>query len=173
MSIKQAFYTVILIIAVFYAVVILTEGNSAAPEDQNFVAYLSGDQEVPPNNSTSKGWAFFKQMEDRVEYQVNVSGIDKVTMAHIHEGKARENSDPIAMVQTKLSGSTSGTLALGNITASDLMGLLEGKSISDLLGEMKSGKTYVNVQTEAHPSGEIRGQISMASTMFNTTIPAK
>ncbi|HEX9319984.1 MAG TPA: CHRD domain-containing protein, partial [Nitrososphaeraceae archaeon] len=159
MSSGQAFYTVVLIIAVFYAVVIVTEGNSASPEeDQNYVAHLSGDQEVPPNNSTSKGWAFFKPMEDKVEYQVNVSGIDKVTMAHIHGGKARENGDPIAMVQTKLSGSTSGTLALGNITASDLMGLLEGKSISDLVSEMKSGKTYVNIQTEAHPGGEIRGQ---------------
>jgi len=68
----------------------------------------------------------------------------------------------------------SGTLAPGNITASDLMGLLEGKSISDLVSEMKSGKTYVNIQTEAHPGGEIRGQIKMANTtMFNTTTPAK
>ncbi|HEX9317492.1 MAG TPA: CHRD domain-containing protein, partial [Nitrososphaeraceae archaeon] len=87
--------------------------------------------------------------------------IDKVTMAHIHNAKAGENGDPVAMLQIAKSGGP--TLAEGNITASDLMGSLAGKSISDLVAKMQSGETYVNVHTDANPNGEIRGQIEMAN----------
>lgn len=129
----------------------------AHAQEQKFTALLSGNQEVPPNTSTTKGWAWFKPMVDTVWYQVNVTGIDKVTMMHIHSGKVGENSDPIAMLQIeKSTGPIYGILAQGNITSSDLMGSLAGKSISDLVGKMQSGETYVNVHTAANPNGEIR-----------------
>ena len=47
------------------------------------------------------------------------------------------------------------------------MGSLAGKSISDLVGKMQSGETYVNVHTEANPNGEIRGQIISAEIMYH------
>jgi CHRD domain len=144
--------------------------NSVYAQDQKFTASLSGDQEVPPDTSTAKGWAWFKPTGDSVRYQVNATGLDKVSMAHIHGGKTGENGDPIAMLQImRSSGPINGTLAQGNITSSDLMGSLAGKSVSDLVSKMQSGEAYVNVHTEANPNGEIRGQISMA----NTTTPAK
>jgi hypothetical protein len=37
---------------------------------------------------------------------------------------------------------------------------MKGKPIADLVIAMQSGETYVNVQTEDHPEGELRGQIS-------------
>ncbi len=46
----------------------------------------------------------------------------------------------------------------GTITASDLVGPMQGKEISDLVSAMSSGVTYVNVLTQANPDGEIRGQ---------------
>ena len=146
---------------------------SVYAQEQKFSASLSGSQEVPPNTSTAKGWAWLKPMGDTVWYKVNATGIDKVTMAHIHNAKTGENGDPIAMLQ--IAKSSGPTLAQGNITGSDLMGSLAGKSIADLVAKMQSGETYVNVHTDANPNGEIRGQIEMANAtmMSNSTMTAK
>ena len=43
--------------------------------------------------------------------------------------------------------------------ADDLVGPLEGMSISDLIRKMRAGETYVDVHTISNPGGEIRGQI--------------
>lgn len=163
--------TLIAIVISVGAVSILA--TSVYAQEQKFSASLSGSQEVPPNTSTAKGWAWLKPMGDTVWYKVNATGIDKVTMAHIHNAKTGENGDPIAMLQiAKTSGPT---LAQGNITGSDLMGSLAGKSIADLVAKMQSGETYVNVHTDANPNGEIRGQIEMANAtmMSNSTMTAK
>jgi hypothetical protein len=170
MSSRQAICIVTLTMAVLSVTIATITMNSVYAQDQKFTASLSGDQEVPPNTSTAKGWAWFKPTGDSVGYQVNATGLDKVSMAHIHGGKTGENGDPIAMLQImQSSGPINGTLAQGNITSSDLMGSLAGKSVSDLVSKMQSGEAYVNVHTEANPNGEIRGQISLA----NTTTPAK
>ena len=170
MSSRQAICIVTLTMAVLSVTIATIMMNSVYAQDQKFTASLSGDQEVPPNTSTAKGWAWFKPTGDSVGYQVNATGLDKVSMAHIHGGKTGENGDPIAMLQIMQSSRPiNGTLAQGNITSSDLMGSLAGKSVSDLLSKMQSGEAYVNVHTEANPNGEIRGQISLA----NTTTPAK
>ena len=68
----------------------------AHAQEQKFTALLGGNQEIPPNTSTAKGSASFNPMGDTVWYKVNVTGIDKVTMMHIHSGKVGENGDPIA-----------------------------------------------------------------------------
>jgi Ca2+/Na+ antiporter len=163
--------TLIAIVISVGAVSVLT--TSVYAQEQKFSASLSGSQEVPPNTSTAKGWAWLKPMGDTVWYKVNATGIDKVTMAHIHNAKAGENGDPIAMLQ--IAKSSGPTLAQGNITGSDLMGSLAGKSITDLVAKMQSGETYVNVHTNANPNGEIRGQIEMANAtmMSNSTMTAK
>jgi hypothetical protein len=44
-----------------------------------------------------------------------------------------------------------------------LTGPLKDKTIADLVTAMQSGQTYVNVQTEDYPEGELRGQISEAN----------
>ena len=163
--------TLIAIVISVGAVSILA--TSVYAQEQKFSASLSGSQEVPPNTSTAKGWAWLKLMGDTVWYKVNATGIDKVTMAHIHNAKTGENGDPIAMLQ--IAKSSGPTLAQGNITGSDLMGSLAGKSIADLVAKMQSGETYVNVHTDANPNGEIRGQIEMANAtmMSNSTMTAK
>ena len=70
-------------------------------------------------------------------------------MAHIHQGKAGENGQPVAEL----------SMGEGKITSSDLKGPLAGKQISDLVDLTKSGGAYVNVHTQRHQNGEIRGQI--------------
>jgi CHRD domain-containing protein len=167
----ERYMVILLLIGAAFSVGMTTTLLSAAyAQEQKFTASLSGSQEVPPNTSTAKGWAWFKPMGNTVWYKVNVTGIDKATMAHIHGAKVGENGDPIAMLQ--ISETTKGALAQGNITSSDLMGSLARKSISDLVSKMQSGETYVNVHSEANPNGEIRGQVSSTANNVSSETPS-
>jgi CHRD domain-containing protein len=169
---KDVTLVLVVMVAVFSIGMTTIQLKAASAQDEKFSASLSGSQEVPPNTSTAKGWAWFKFLGDAVGYKLNVTGIDKANMAHIHDGKPGQNGDPIAMLQiVKSSGSTNGTLAQGNITASDLMGSLAGKSVSDLVTKIKNEETYVNVHTEANPNGEIRGQILSTANNVSSETP--
>ena len=171
---KDVILLLVVMMAIFSIGITTIQHKSAYAQDEKFSASLSGSQEVPPNTSTAKGLAWFKSMGDTIIYKLNVTGLDKATMAHIHDGKPGQNGDPIAMLQiVKSSGPTNGALAQGNITASDLMGSLSGKSVSDLVTKIKNNETYVNVHTGANPNGEIRGQIlSTANNVSSETSTA-
>jgi hypothetical protein len=154
-----------LAVAVFSIGMTTTLLNAVYAQEQKFTASLSGDQEVPPVTSAAKGWAWVNPMGESAWYKVNVTGIDKVTMAHIHSAKIGENGDVVVILfrADTPSAPMDGTLAEGNFTAADLQGPLAGKTLSDLVTAMQNGETYVNVHTEANPNGEIRGQLSMAN----------
>ena len=110
----------------------------------------------------AKGDATFTLSKDgkSLSYYVTVSGIENVTAAHIHLGKKGENGPPVALITNdKKSDKFSGTLAEGTITEKELMGSLMGKSVKDLVKQIKKGNAYLNVHTDKYPNGEIRGQI--------------
>lgn len=86
-------------------------------------------------------------------------------MAHIHIAPAGQEG-PVAVwlypshpPAAMKNGEFTGVLARGSITAADLQGPLKGKTIADLVDDIKAGNAYVNVHTKANPGGEIRGQI--------------
>lgn len=134
-------------------------------DQQKFTAQLSGDQEVPPIQTNASGMTWFKPKQDRIEFELNVTDLQGVTMAHIHNGKQGENGPPVVPLFKSESPTVliNGKLANGNITPSMLAGPMAGKSISDLITVMGNGETYVNVHTQQNPNGEIRGQIMMSS----------
>lgn len=148
-----------------------TVTNMAHAEEQKFAATLSGDQEVAPVTSSAKGWAWVEPGEESAWFKVNVTGIDKVTGAHIHHAKSGENGEVVVGLfkSDSPTGPKDGTLSEGNFTASDLVGPLKGKALSDLVTAMKNGETYVNVHTEANPNGEIRGQLEMGHDTMKTS----
>jgi hypothetical protein len=130
-----------------------------------FHAILEGDEEVPPVDSDARGAAIFRTNNDGTElnYRLIVANIEDVTAAHIHLAPRGENGDIVAFLfdpEEPTEGRTNGVLAEGTITSDDLIGPLEGSTLSKLIDEMEAGNTYVNVHTVEHPSGEIRGQIS-------------
>ena len=130
-----------------------------------FRATLEGEQEVPPVDSDAKGVAIFRLSNDgtELEYKVIVANIEDVTAAHIHLAPIGENGDIVAFLfnpEAPTEGRTNGVLAEGTITSADLVGPLEGATLSELIDEIEVGNTYVNVHTVEHPGGEIRGQIS-------------
>ena len=174
MSKERILSMIVLMAAVSSIGMMTTLLGSAIAQEQAYNATLGGEAEVPPNNSTAKGWAWFKPTNDSVAYNVNATGLDKVTAAHIHVGKVGENGD-IAVVlfespPDNATGPIEGTFAQEIFAVADLQGPMQGKSISDLVRAMQNGETYVNVHTEAFPDGEIRGQISgTTSTNVTTT----
>ena len=133
-----------------------------AQETTTFSAQLSGQEEVPPVETQAMGMAQFELMEDgTISYTVNASDIQAVTAGHIHSGATGENGD---VVVTLLSNDPpqDGVSETGTISAEDLEGPMSGTQLSDLVGAMNEGQTYVNIHTEQNPAGEIRGQIAAA-----------
>ena len=61
-------------------------------------------------------------------YKVDIKDIDKITMAHIHQGKIGENGPVIATLfkAPTPTGPKNGLLAQGSITSDKLEGPLKG-----------------------------------------------
>ncbi len=150
-----------LLLFVILATVLTVSLGFAA--EKAFKVKLSGHEVVPAVKTKAKGETEFKLSQDGKElsYKLKVKDIENVTAAHIHKGKKGENGPPLAglFAGPKKEGKFSGVLAEGKITEKDLLGELQGKPLDELVKLIKSGDLYVNVHTDAHPDGEIRGQI--------------
>ena len=130
---------------------------------RNFRAHLSGDEVVPPVDTTAQGQAKFtlNKAGDELHFKLNVANIEDVIGAHIHMAPAGENGgivvflygDPFAAAVT-----VNGTLVEGTKTASDVVGSISG-DFGALIDAMEAGNAYVQVHTTSNPPGEIRGQI--------------
>jgi plastocyanin/glucose/arabinose dehydrogenase len=126
-----------------------------------FEAELDGAQEVPPVETDAFGYATFAMKKNgAISFGLNVAFIEEVFAAHIHCAPAGENG-PVGV--TLFSGETvsieKGVLARGKISGPDPDNGCGWADMSDIVTAMQNGNAYVNVHTNAHPSGEIRGQI--------------
>lgn len=134
---------------------------------KNFIAHLSGGEEVPSVETLAQGQAIFKlnKTGDELSYRLIAANIEDVVQSHIHLAPAGVNGPvvvwlyPSAPPARLIPGRFDGVLAEGTITAADLVGPMAGQPLSVLLDAMNAGNTYVNVHTLANPGGEIRGQI--------------
>ncbi len=151
----------------FIAIGSLSLGTStsafAQVQPKYFDAKLTGKDEVPSKDTKATGIAGLNVIDNKtINYSVNVTNIQKVTGAHIHQGKAGVNGPVVVTLynSTTPSPMTNGILSKGDITSTKFEGPLAGKQVSDLISMIKSGDAYVNVHTEVNPKGEIRGQLS-------------
>jgi len=124
-----------------------------------FTAKLTGNNEVPPVNTPATGVAGFKLSSDGkvLNYHLSTTNLKGFKDAAIcekepvfSEGKTGETCGSVAQL----------SMGNGKITWQDLMGQLEDSPVSYLINIMRSGERYVNVHTQQHQNGEIRGQIS-------------
>jgi hypothetical protein len=148
-------FEIIAIVAALAVTTTVTNAISPVLAQQTFTAKLSGNNEVPRVSTAAMGVAQFNLTSDgkQLRYEVDATGIWGKTTGYIHQGKAGQNGPVIATLpMTELSffgefpGWQKGT------------GTLAGTS--SLLNLIKNGEAYVNVNTESHPNGAIRGQIS-------------
>lgn len=163
------------ILVVFTLLVTTGVASASSDASRNFVAPLSGGEEVPARDTNARGLAHFRLSEDGTElhYKLIAANIDNVVASHIHVGAAGTNGPVVAFLFGSVppgGGRFDGVLAEGTITAANLVGPLAGQPLSALIDAMRAGNAYVNVHTNDgvdptntgpgdFPGGEIRGQI--------------
>jgi hypothetical protein len=152
----------------------LLASTSPALGGDNFVATLSGDQEVPARDTQAVGVATFKLRDDgaALRFKLNVANLDNAVAAHVHCGAFGVNG-PVGVtlfMAAPAGGRVNGTLAEGTITAPDAGNACGWTDLAAVLAAMGSGATYVNVHTNDgvpppdtgpgdFPGGEVRGQV--------------
>ena len=154
-------------IALVLAASLFALSSTVLARPQNYVAVLSGGEEVPAVDTTARGQAHFQLSHDGTElrYRLIVANIEDVTMAHIHIAPPGANGPvvvwlyPDAPPPQPIPGRTNGVLATGVITADNLVGDLAGEGLDALIAHFEDDNAYVNVHTDAFPAGEVRGQI--------------
>lgn len=151
---------VLAIVGVWYYMTYLT------PKSITYTATLTGANEVPPTTSTATGSCTFTLSSDgkTLHFVLKVNNLVNITASHIHLGAVGANGPvvvPLYLGPAKV-GSFTGTLAEGDITASTLVGSLQGRTIGELVEDINNGQCYVNVHTTVNPGGEIRGIILLS-----------
>ncbi len=106
---------------------------------------LGGDQEVPPVQTQASGDATITVHDDKsVSGSVKTTGI-AATAAHIHEAAAGKNG-PVVIPLEKKGDSEFDVPAGAKLSEAQYKAL-------------KAGHLYINVHSDAHKGGEIRGQL--------------
>jgi len=160
-------FPVLAIISTLAILVTSIPGESWAKK----IATLSGSQVVPPVITNATGRATFKHPDSTtMNFKVNITGITRPSGIGLHEGKIGSNGELIVNLMKHVNNQTTATglMITGSFTASDLLGQIHGKTILDLVSMMKKDDTYISVDTEKHPNGEIRGQLELANSQLPT-----
>ena len=106
---------------------------------------LNGSQEVPPVQSAASGTGTITVKDDKsVSGSVMTKGI-KATMAHIHEAAPGQNGGVVIPLTKK--GDNEWVVPP------------DAKLNDAQYQAYKAGNLYVNVHSDAHKAGEIRGQL--------------
>jgi hypothetical protein len=116
----------------------------------SFKVPLTGAQGVPPVDTTATGTAAltYDPATRVVTWNIAYSGLSSAaTMAHFH-GPAAEgkNAPPVIWLSTQ--GSPPANPIVGTATLTP-----------DQAKQFSAGEWYVNVHSQSHPAGEIRGQV--------------
>lgn len=132
-------------------------------------ATLRGTSEVPP--VTTNTWGTFSltvnQEKDLARFNLNVFNGQAVTMAHLHCGAVGQNGPIVTTLFGLVPGgfNVNGRLAKFALRNANIEPTAQGCSpaintLTDLVTAVNAGTIYANVHTVAHPTGEIRGQLT-------------
>ena len=120
--------------------------SAALAEVVTLKAELSGKHEVPPHAGTAKGQAEGVLDTDTLTLTWNVTyeGLTGPAIgAHIHGPVSPGNNAGILIPFPSTDSPITGSQTITQDQSDDIL----------------NGMTYVNVHTQAHPGGEIRGQL--------------
>jgi hypothetical protein len=155
-------------------------GTAASGKVLNFVAQLSGSEEVPPVDTKARGNSIFQLNKegDELSYKLIVANLENLTQAHIHCGAEGVNGPVVAFLYPSsappvlIPGRFSGVLAEGILTDSNVIPRPDSEAcpggvanFDEMLAKIMSGEAYVNVHTTQFPGGEIRGQFGNGNGM--------
>lgn len=123
--------------------------SQAAPE--TFKVQLTGAQQVPPVQTSGSGTAdlTYDPGTRILTWTVTYSGLSgPVTMAHFHGPAPEGKNGPVVIWLTKQGSPVESTIK-GDATLTP-----------EQAQQFNAGDWYINVHTQAHPGGEIRGQVT-------------
>jgi len=107
---------------------------------------LTGAEETPPVTTSASGHGTIHIAKDKsVSGSVKTTGVEGIA-AHIHVGAKGEAGPPIITLTKGADGTW--TVPAGS------------KLTDEQWADFKSGKLYVNVHSDQHKPGEIRGQLT-------------
>jgi hypothetical protein len=123
-------------------------GQILRPGETVFVASLRGSEEVPPISSaaTAQASLILSADRDQIRYRVAFAGLTP-TAGHVHRGIAGSNGPVAAALSAAAAGANTG--------------VIEGTFAIDAAGvqDLALRQLYVNLHSDAHAGGEIRGQV--------------
>lgn len=135
------------LIAVMFAATAVVSAAKPPSTHIRYTASLAGTDEAPSNTTVGKGKveAVLDTTTGVLTYKATYAGLTgPATMAHFHGPAAAGGSAPPIFGTTSVAGPVKGTQTL----------------TSDQVASLEAGQWYFNVHTQAHPSGEIRGQLT-------------
>jgi hypothetical protein len=136
---------------------------------QRLRAKLDGFNEVPAVSTTGKGTLTLKigRHRDTIEFKLTYERLEGLsTAAHIHFGQRNVNGGVAAFLCggggmpacPPFGGTVEGLLTVSDVIGPSGQGIAPTE-FAELLRAMRDNATYVNVHSDKHPSGEIRGEI--------------
>ncbi len=129
---------------------VLTGTGVARADSTSFKVPLTGAQCVPAVETSGSGTAdiTYDPATRVVTWNIAYSGLSSpTTMAHFHgPAKAGQNASPVIWLSTQ--GSAPANPITGTATLTP-----------DQAQQFLAGQWYVNVHSQSHPAGEIRGQV--------------
>ena len=138
-----------IILAACLAAAVGTTAISKAAS-QSFKVMLTGAQQVPPVNTTAAGTAdlTYDPATRVLTWNVTFSGLSgPATMAHFHGPAAQgKNAPPVIWLSPK-----------GSAVEMPIKG--EATLTPEQAQQFSAGEWYINVHTQSHQAGEIRGQL--------------
>ena len=146
------------------AIAVLLVAGPAAADVTTFSAQLLGGNEIPPVVTSASGLASVIVVTDdngqnvSTTWTVEFSGLSSAqTGAGFYDGSPAENGD--LWFDIPLGSPQSGPLVV------DLLHAIEFGYMAGNPGAV--GNIYVNISTEDHPEGEIRGNFVLLSVVSN------
>jgi hypothetical protein len=125
-------------------------GGLALAAPLSFKVPLSSAQQVPPVQTAGSGTVdlTYDPSTRVISWSITYSGLSsRVTMAHFHGPAGPGKNADVAVWLTKQ----------GSPVESPIKG--EATLTPDEAQQLMAGEWYVNVHTQEHPAGEIRGQV--------------
>jgi CHRD domain-containing protein len=166
-------YMYLIVVASALTSLILVGATSAYAQNEKYRAKLDGGNEVPPVETPAEAVINFKTKADMLTWKMNVTGLSDATGLSIRQGGADQNGDVILdlLKASKHSETPKGMILRGNVTAANLQGPMQGKTLEDLKTAMASGEAYISLDTTDHPDGMIRGQLKQKGANATTSMP--
>jgi hypothetical protein len=124
-----------------------------------FIAHLNSENEVPPLDLMAQGQAVANLRDGSLNVTLITANLEGIFAAHIHCAPEGENGPVGLTLYADDPVSDSGILVREAFDEPDPDNECGWTSIEDLMAAIVDGGAYVNVHTEANPSGAIRGQL--------------